>query len=260
METLDVLVGTKNTTKKDSKMTHLESVALGLLALTMKSDFFKQQLMQQLYEHDLILTDSSETPGDDLDYENIEFIPFISPEVAVRKLSWLCNEIGFASKNEKQRIVRVLSLTYKNPIPQMAAWGFIFNETLGVFVAGHPFNIDSCLEYSQVIILGPNWQKFESQNITKQVNRISLMTLTKCIEEAKFNLKRIDPEVSSWLFEGSGLELYCAENESDYKEILVRMHNCGQPYISLSEDVDLIALRPSVTGSYEILLANLTAL
>lgn len=261
MRTLDLVqVGTENTTKKELGLSKLESVALGLLALATKSEVIQKKLMQGLYEYDLIMSNLENTSEESLDFSHIEWIPFINTRIAESKLFWLINEINHASDEERQRVVKILSYTYRNPVPQMAAWGFIFNETLGVFVAGHPFNVDMRLEYSQVIIVGPNWRQLEPQNLAKQVSRISLMALSKCIEEANFNLKRIEPEVSSWLLEGSGLELYCAKDEEELNEILIKAQNCGLLCSSISEEVKLIALQPSVSGSYETLLAKLTAL
>jgi hypothetical protein len=261
MKNSDVMqVGTKNSTQENVQLTHLESVSLGLLGLAKESSYFKNQLLKQLYEHELILTDASPLQELNLDYGHVKWIPFINPGVAESKLTWLCREANNTSNEEREKIVQILSLAYQDPTPKMAAWGIVFNETLGVFVAGHPFFLDQCLKYSQVIILGPTWRELESQNLSKQINRASLLTLSRCIEEAKFNLKKLDPEVSSWLLEGSGLELYGAESKEDFTEIVTQVKNCGLPFSSLSEEVDLIALQPCVTGSYETLLAKLTML
>ena len=260
MKTLDfVQVGTGiNTTKEGSEISRLESVALGLLVLAKKSDFFKKRLMQHLYEHDLILLGTIEIPEVPLEYGHIKWIPSINPKVVERKLVWLFNEIDYASDLQRQRIIKILSLAYRKPVPKMAAWGILFNETLGLTM-GDP-DLDCCLEYSQVVILGSGWHKLELQNLTKQVSKVSLMALTRCIEEANFNLNRLEPEVSSWLLEGSGIKLYSAKNDQDFEEILIHARDCGLPFASISEDVNLIALQPSITGSYDTLLAKLTSL
>ncbi|MEK7572685.1 MAG: hypothetical protein AAB493_02430 [Patescibacteria group bacterium] len=260
MKTLDfVQVDTLiNTTKKNSEISRLESVALGLLVLAKKSDLFKKRLMQRLFEHDLILPDTVEISEVPLEYEHIKWIPLINPKVAERKLVWLSNEIDYAPDLQRQRIIKILSLTYRKPVPKMAAWGIFFNETLGLTLGDPDFYC--CLEYSQVIILGSGWHKSEPQNLTKQVSMVSLMALTRCIEEAHFNLNRLEPEVSSWLLEGSGIQLYSAKNDQDFEEILVHARDCGLPFASISEDVNLIALQPSITGSYDTLLAKLTSL
>jgi hypothetical protein len=256
----DVQVGTKIATKHNSRLSHLESVALGLLVLAIKSNYFKKELVQYLFENDLILPKTITNQGFYQNYESIKWILPINPSIAESKLKWLVNEIEYVSDAEREKIIRILDLAYRKPVPEMAAWGIVFNETLGVFVAGHPFFVDRHLEYSQAIILSPNWRNLEPQNLTKQISRISLMTLTKCIEEAELDFKRLEPEVSSWLLEGKNLELYVAKNEKDFKGILTHLSNSGIIYTSISNEINLIALQPSVTGSYETLFAKLTLL
>ena len=247
-----------STAKESLELSYFESVALGLLALAMKFEFFKKQLMQHLFDHDFILPAGFEMPEVSLDYRHIKWIPSIHPNVAEDKLIWLLNEIEQAPEMERQRVIKILSFAYKKMMPEMAAWGILFGETLFVAV-GNP-DVTSA-EYSQVIVLDPSWKELDSQNLVKKVNEVSLAMLTRCIEEANFNIKRLEPEVSSWLLKGSGLKLYSAKTNQDFKDILTNLNDCGMPFVYNSENnIGVIALQPSITGSYDILLAKLTPL
>lgn len=86
------------------------------------------------------------------------------------------------------------------------------------------------------------------------------MALSKCIEDAGFKLDRLEPEVGSWLLEGSGVRLYGAARDQDFKDVLACVSATGLPFASVSEEVDMLALQPCITGSYETLLAAMTPL
>ena len=239
-------------------LSHLESVALGFLAFAARADFFKEWLTQRLSDLKLVLLDTIEIPA--FEPEHIEWVPPINPAVAERKLAWLLNEMEYAPERQRQRIVNLLNLASRNPVPQAAAWGFIFNETLGVFVAGHPFRFNTLVDYSQAVIVGPGWNRLKPQDLTRRVSRVSLLALSKCIEGAGFKLDRLEPEVGSWLLEGSGVRLYGAENGQEIKDVLVCVRESGLPFASIFEEVDMLALQPCITGSYDTLLAELTPL
>ncbi|GEM_PF-3285706 len=237
-------------------LSHLESVALGFLALAAGASFFKEWLTERLSERTLALPDIIEIPA--FEPAHIEWIPPISPAVAERKLIWLLNEMEYAPERQRQRVINILNLSHQTPIPKAAAWGIVFNETLGVFVAGHPFRFNTLVDYSQTVIVGPEWTRLKSHELTKCVSRVSLMATAKCIEHASFKLERLEPEVSSWLLEGSGVRLYGAESGQSFNDVLARVRESGLPYAFLSEKVDMLALQPCITGSYETLLAELT--
>ena len=131
MKTLNVVqADSKNSSQKISTPTHLELVALGLLGLAKKSNYFKKQLLEQLYKYDLILTDISPAPEIHMDYKDIKWIPFIDPKIAIDKLNWLCREICNDSIEEKEKITQILSLTYKNPTPKIKKETKKFLESL----------------------------------------------------------------------------------------------------------------------------------
>jgi hypothetical protein len=238
---------------------HLETVALGFLALAVKSDFFKKWIKQRLLVRETTLTDASGIPEINFEYEHISWLPPINLVVAESKLSWLFSEIDYAPEYQKQRIIGILNLACGTPVPQAAAWGIVFNETLGPTL-GNPELFNRCIDYSQVVILGPGWNLFKPQDLTRQVSRVSLQALAKCIEDANFKLDRLEPEVSSWLLEGSGVRLYSAESDQDLKNVLTSMRKSGLPLASISEEVNMLALQPCITGSYDTLLAELTPL
>lgn len=237
---------------------HLESVVLGFLALAARADFFKEWLTQRLSDCKLVLPEALEVPA--FEPEHIGWVPPINPAVAERKLAWLLNEMEYAPERERQRIINLLNLASRNPVPQAAAWGFVFNETLGVFVAGHPFNFSTLVDYSQAVIVGPGWTRLKPQELTKRVSRVSLLALAKCVEDAGFKLDRLEPEVGSWLLEGSGVRLYGAESGRSFKDVLASVRESGLPFASVFEEVDMLALQPCITGSYDTLLAELTPL
>ena len=246
-------------TKESFQLSHFESVALGLVASAIKSETLKKQIIQYLFDYDLILQKDVEMNEVTLKCENIEWLPFVHPEIIKRKIEWLTNELKQGPELQRQRIIKILSLSYRKPVPEMAAWGILFGETLFV-VRGNPDPFSSFLEYSQVVIIGPGWQKVKPQSLTKEVSRVSLMAITRCIEEAKFDLNRLEPEVGSWFVEGSGVDLYEAKDVNDFKETFRLVQKSGIPFASVSEDLNLIALQPGITGSYETLLSKLTAL
>jgi hypothetical protein len=237
---------------------YLELVALSFLALAAEVNFFKEWLTQRLRDCKLVIPDAADVP--EFEHEHIEWVPSINPAVAERKLAWLFSEIEYAPECQRQRVVNILNLASRNPVPQAAAWGFVFVETLGVFVAGHPFRFNSKVDYSQAVVLGPSWHILASHDLTRKVSRASLMALTRCVENAGFNLNRLEPEVSSWLLEGSGVKLYGAVRDQDFKDVLVYVRASGLPFASISEEVDMIALQPCITGSYDTLLAAMTPL
>ncbi|MDP3974831.1 MAG: hypothetical protein Q8P88_00895 [Candidatus Jorgensenbacteria bacterium] len=247
-----------NISTETVQRSRLDSVALGFLVLAARASFFMEWLAQRLRDRALILPGVIEVPA--FEHEPVEWVPPINPAVAEQKLTWLLNEMEYAPERQRQRIINILNLAHRNPVPQAAAWGFIFNETLGVFVAGHPFNFNTLVDYSQAVIVGPGWHLLAPHDLTRKVSRVSLMALSKCIEDAGFKLDRLEPEVGSWLLEGSGVRLYDAENGQSFKDVLACVRESGLPFASISEEVDMLALQPCITGSYETLLAELTPL
>lgn len=236
---------------------HLESVALGFSELARMSNDFKAWLKQRLLERELILIDATNSPVGS-ERESADWVPSIHPAFADRKLTWLFNEIELVPKLQRQEVVKILTLACGDTMPKEAAWGTIWNETLGPTLGDL---LDSVrLSYSQTVILGPGWNRLKPQNLTTQVSKASLMALAKCVEDADFKLERLEPEVSAWLVEGSGVKLYGAECKQDFADVLVRVRKSGLPLASVSEEVEVLALQPCIDGSYEILLAGLTAL
>lgn len=237
---------------------HLESVALGFSELAGMSNDFKAWLKQRLLERELILIDVANSPVDS-EHEGADWIPSIHPAFADRKLTWLFDEIELIPKPQRQEVVRILNLPCRDTEPKAAAWGISFVETLNVFPAGHPFRSPR-LDYSQTVILGPGWNQLKPQKLTTQVSKASLMALKKCVEDADFKLERLEPEVSAWLVEGSGVKLYGAECEQDFADVFVRVRKSGLSLASVSDEVEVLALQPCIDGSFEILLSGLTAL
>lgn len=247
-----------DTTPETTYRNHLESVALGFSELAGMSDDFKGWLKHRLLERELVFIDAanlSVDPG----YAPPDWVPAIHPGIADRKLTWLLDKIENAPKRQRQEVVKILTLACGDIMPKAAAWGVVMVETLGVFVAGHPFR-SLRLDYSQTVIVGPGWNRLKPQNLTKQVSKASLMVLAKCVEDADFKLERLEPEVSAWLVEGSGIKLYGAERSQDFADVLVRVGKSGLPLVSISEEVDVLALQPCIDGSYDTLLAGLTEL
>ena len=250
----------RNTVVEVSQRNYLDTVALGFFALTQGSSFFKKWLTQRLLDRDLVSPGVADIHETALEYENIEWAPPINPAVAEPKLAWLFNEIDYAPERQKQRVVEILNLACGNIImPQMAAWGIAFVETLSPRPSGHPFRFTD-VDYSQVVILGPGWNLLKPQDLTRKVSRASSLALSRCVEEACFKLDRLEPEVSSWLLEGSGVRLYSAESDQHLKDVLDNVRESGLPFASISEEVDMLALQPCITGSYDTLLAELIPL
>ncbi|TSC81750.1 MAG: hypothetical protein G01um101420_855 [Parcubacteria group bacterium Gr01-1014_20] len=247
-----------DTTPETPQQNHLKAVALGFSELAKMSNDFKAWLKRQLLDRELILLDAANSPVDS-ERVDVDWVPSIHPAIADRKLNWLFEEIELVPKPQRQEVVRVFNLACGDTAPKAAAWGVVFVETLGVFVAGHPFRSPR-LDYSQTVILGPGWNQLQPQNLTKQVSKASLAALTKCVEDADFKLERLEPEVSAWLLEGSGVKLYGAESGQDFADVLAHVRKSGLPFASSSEEVDMLALQPCINGSYDILLAGLTVL
>ncbi|MBI2033845.1 MAG: hypothetical protein HYT13_01975 [Candidatus Liptonbacteria bacterium] len=249
-----------NITAETPQRSHLETAALGFLGLAKKSGSFREWLKRRLFDRELILLGATEFPEAALEYEHGEWVPSIHPAIAERKLTWLFDEIDCAPEPQRQGVVKILNLACGHTMPRAAAWGIVFVETLGVFVSGHPFRSPR-VDYSQAVILGPGWNLLKPHDLTKRVNKASLTALTKCIEAASLDLKRLEPEVASWLWKGSGVRLYSAQSNQDFEDVLAHVRKSGLSFASVSEGkVDVLALQPCITGSYDTLLAGLAQL
>lgn len=239
----------------------LESVAFSLLMLAGQQDSFRQLLLRRLRDRNLMLSDTAEVPEIDVENAPIEWVPPINPMIAERKLNWLFNEISYTQGLQREKLIEILNLACVAPMPKAADWGIVFNETLGVYVAGHPFRIARRMDYSQAVILDSDWELLEPHNLAKLVNKASLMVLKKCIEAAGSDLERLEPEVGSWLWEGSEVKLYCAESVQDFENVLARVSKSGLLFASVTDEVNALALQPCVTDSFDhTLLAGLTML
>jgi hypothetical protein len=231
----------------------LKLIALGLVLFAKKQSNFKKLIFNGLFDRNFYLPNTEVHLSAD-DITLIKWIPQINPLIAEKQLIWLFNEMEYVQLPEREKLITILHLAFDKPTPQAAAWGIIFNETLGVFVAGHPFDIKSSIDYSQVVIVDSNWKQFKPHILAKRINKASIKVLTKCMESANYDLKRLEPEVSSWLWEGSEIKLYYAKRNGDFEDILNCAHKSGLLCFVTTEDINVLALQPCITGSYDCTL------
>ena len=247
---LSPLMGTLVDTGQGS---YLQSVAYSMALLAYHDKGFRESLGRYLFDKRILIPASQIDNVDALSHDDVLFLMPISRSIAEEKLAWLVNELEYVDIVERNRIQNILSLVAVNEytFPQAASWGVIDNETLGVYVAGHPFR-RSGLGYSQVVILERSCSQLENFALAKLIHSVSVAALNRCVEDANYDFKRLEPEVIEWLSGPRDLELYWAAADSEFEEALtkVRMAEIKFALVDEGESGSILALQPSATGTH----------
>lgn len=229
---------------------YLESVAYGLLLFAFCYEKFKQYFIKTLYEKEVLV--SSNCIETIIDPQHYTFFMPRNYLIAKQKLDWVINEFGYIESEEKESILKILNSINckKHTQPKNGFWGFTLGEDLGPTIGIIDFAPK--IEYSQIIILKPTCDSLDKYNLTKLINNASMNIIYKCIEFANYNLKRLEPEVISWLSDSRMLELYCAMSDSQYENIFDRIKKLEIKHSVVTKNYDssVIALQPSMAGTY----------
>lgn len=229
---------------------YLESIAYSILLFAIHDEKYKKHLLKTLYENEILRF--YEYTSMEIDYSKSTLLFPRNYSFAKQKLSWLINEMNFIDSDEKDNILVILNAAKekKQILPKDAAWGIVFNETLGPTLG----DVDSInkIEYSQIIILNSGCNKIEKHDLVRFVNKVSIQVIQKCLVRADYNFNRLEPEVVFWISNSGMIELYYTQDDSQFETIYKRIEDakikCA--ILNVDEMSSIIALQPSVKGSY----------
>lgn len=238
---------------------YLQSIAYGIVLLAQRKKSFKEVLLNYLRDHDVLIQHSQVEDIDHCIPHDGELVIPINHLIAQSKLAWLINETKYVEQDERDYIFGILNLVDEReiPVPKAAAWGIVFNETLGPTLGD--VDLSSRLDYSQVIILKSGCKVIEKYDLAKSVNSASLGALDRCFEVARYDFQRLEPEVISWLSDSRNLEMYFSVSDSQFANVLYRVNECRLNYFMIDEEnsSSVLALQPSINGSYCELVGEL---
>lgn len=243
------------------KVSYVKTIAASMVLLAVKNEKFRVSMCRYLFNRELLVPYPQEN---ELSVDLSSFFANtqpISEIVADRKLEWLVNELNYIDSDDRCDTLRVLGLaTLSIPDPKAAAWGILFNQTLGL-TRGNP-DFSSGLEYSQEIILNQDWEDFNKLELAQAISAASAGVLSKCLEVADYDFKRLEPEVVSWLSESRTSLLYSVSSNSEFNEVVSRAYLSGISFFVSADGAlpNIIALQPSIAGSHYKIVEGLALL
>lgn len=235
---------------------YLETVAWSLVAHAGPNKDFKELLTRLIRERTAAPQAYFSCTG--CVAPNAEWLIPLSPNDARKKAEWLMNELDYVESAERESLLGILGTACLQewPLPEDAAWGILFNETLGP-TRGNPSVWQ--VEYTQVVIVQDWGNGFGPHEFARLVSEASSGALYRCIENANHDFRRVEPEVLAWLSDSRSLEIYHADTHSQFESVVDWAIEFGINNWVVNSDSGMagIGLQPAAKGTYYKLIQGL---